>query len=167
MKKIFVLFLTLILICSLTACFDDATSQSSAPSETQSSESGQPSNVTMNDEGDIGDYHIKIGSAKKGTDHSQRNVIIVTYEWTNNSDSDHMFSTVFQAKAFQNGVECSDITVVAGVDAQNLLSNISPGATLEVQKAYILNDTGNITVEVTPWLSSGSDVKVIKIFSLG
>lgn len=77
-----------------------------------------------------------------------------------------MFSTAFSAKAFQNGVECDDLTVVDGVDKKKLLSKIKPGATLEVQEAYVLDGDSDVSIEVGPWISIGESSKVTKTFSV-
>lgn len=121
---------------------------------------------TVDGEGDIGDYHIKIVSAQKGKDYSKKDVLIVTYEWTNNSDDEQMFSTAFGVKAYQDGIECSSLTVVDGVDNSKLLSNIKPGATLQVQEAYVLNGDSDVEVEVGPWIDLGNSTKIVKTFSV-
>ena len=162
--------LLIVLALSLSGCgvLSDTSSDQSSES-TASSQSPTPAgskDSTMQDEGDIGDYHIKIVSAEKGQDYSKKDVIIVTYEWTNNSDDEQMFSTAFQAKAFQGGIECSSLTVVDGVDGAKPLSNIKPGATLTVQEAYLLNDDSDVEVEVSAWISFGNDAKVVKTFSV-
>lgn len=121
---------------------------------------------TVEGSGDIGNYYIEIVSAKKGQDYSCKDVLIVTYKWTNNSNKDQMFSTAFSAKAYQNGVECSSLTIVDGVDSHKPLSNIKPGTSLEVQKAYLLDGDSDVVIEVGPWISLGNERKVVKTFSL-
>ncbi len=121
---------------------------------------------TMEGSGEIGDYYIEVVSAKKGQDYSYKDVLIVTYKWTNNSNKDQMFSTAFSDKAYQNGIECSSLTIVDGVDNHKPLSNIKPGASLEVQKAYLLDGDADVVIEVGPWLPLGNERKIVKTFSL-
>ena len=105
-------------------------------------------------------------SAAKAKDYSGTEVLVVTYEWTNNGDDAAMFSSAFTAKAYQNGIECTTAYMVDGVDAEKALTQIKPGATLEVQEAYKLNDNSDVSVEVTKWISF-DDAVVTKIFTLG
>lgn len=170
MRKFLVLFIGAVLAISLCSCdFSDTTSggtDSKAPATTTTAEKADDGNKVMDTEGDIGDYHIKIVSAKKGKDYSKKDVLIVTYQWTNNGDDEQMFSTAFSVSAYQNGVECDDITMVDGVDTQKSLSKIKPGATLEVQKPYVLDGDSDVTIEVGPWISIGESSKVTKTFSV-
>lgn len=170
MRKFLVLSIGAVLAISLCSCdFSGTTSggtDSQAPATTTTAAKADDGNKVMDTEGDIGDYHIKIVSAKKGKDYSKKDVLIVTYEWKNNGDDEQMFSTAFSAKAFQNGVECDDLTVVDGVDKKKLLSKIKPGATLEVQEAYVLDGDSDVSIEVGPWISIGESSKVTKTFSV-
>ena len=118
---------------------------------------------TMEGEGDLGDYHIKIVSATTAKDYEGKEVLVVTYEWTNNGDEEQMFSTAFTAKAYQNGIECTTAYFVDAVDSEKSLTNIKPGASLEVKEAYALNDNSDVEIEVTEWISFNDD-KVVKTF---
>lgn len=163
MKKIVCLLMVSLLLLSFAACADVSSGtpqESSSPDPVVSTPDG-----VMDEEGDLGDYHIKIVSASVSEDYEGNSALVVTYEWTNNSDEEQMFSTAFSAKAYQNGVECTSAFLVDGVDAEKSLTNIKPGATLEVQEAYELTDTSNVEVEVTEWISF-SDDKVVKTFTL-
>lgn len=172
MKKATLFVIAAVIACSLCACGELSTNSDGEDSKQtpQSTASASPASnagsKTLQGEGDIGKYNIKIVSAKKGKDYADKDVLIVTYQWTNNSDKEQMFSTAFSAKAYQDGVECGGITVVDGVDAQKMLSNIKPGATLEVQDAYVLNGDSDVEIEVGPWISLGEETKVVKTFSV-
>ena len=172
MKKATLFVIAAVIAFSLCSCGEPSTSHGGEGSkpEPQSTASATPAsdagNKTLQGEGDIGEYNIKIVSAKTGKDYAGKDVLIVTYQWTNNSDKEKMFSTAFSAKAYQDGVECGGITVVDGVDTQKMLSNIKPGATLEVQDAYILKSDSDVEIEVGPWISLGEETKVVKTFSV-
>ena len=171
MRKFLVLFIGAVLAISLCSCdFSDTASggtASKAPTTTPAAAAkADDGNKVMDTEGDIGDYHLKIVSAKKGKDYSKKDVLIVTYQWTNNGDDEQMFSTAFSISAYQNGVECDDITMVDGVDTQQSLSKIKPGATMELQDAYILDGDSDVSIEVGPWISIGESSKVTKTFSV-
>lgn len=174
MKKVALIITAAVIASTLCSCGELSTSSDGPDSKSnpQSTTSVSPTpasdseNKTLQGEGDIGKYNIKIVSAKKGKDYAGKDVLIVTYQWTNNSDEEQMFSTAFSAKAYQDGIECGGITVVDGVDTQKMLSNIKPGATLEVQDAYILNGDADVEIEVGPWISLGKETKVVKTFSV-
>lgn len=140
----------------------EATSSVSAASATPAQSQAPPADG----EGDIGDYHIKIVSARLGKDYSDKDVLIVTYEWTNNGDEEQSFSLSFSDKAYQDGIECSSSLFVDGVDINKLSQDVKPGATLTLEAAYLLNDTSDVTVEVGPWISWGNETKVTKVFSV-
>lgn len=172
MKKALIVLLALVMMFSVCACSSEPAAgnkDSDEPAKVDDSTPAQVEDTTdpvVDGEGDLGDYHIKIVSAAKAKDYEGADVLVVTYEWTNNSDDATMFSTAFTAKAYQNGIECTAAYVVDGVDAEKSMTNIQPGATLEVQEAYKLNDASDVSVEVTEWISF-SDAKVTKTFTLG
>lgn len=167
MKKGIVLFLCLVcIIILLPACesvdFLPGTGISSE-AETVGTTTGPQ---TMEGEGKIDDYYIKIVGAETGKDYGGEEVLIVTYEWTNQSHEDQNFSFAFSDKAFQNGTECSPYTLVDGIESDKLLSDIKPGTTLTVQQAYLLQDHSDVTVEVTALIDFGNSPIVTKTFSL-
>lgn len=173
-KSLTALFLCVSALCLFCACAapsgeDHGSNESDALATKESDNptpvTGQPP-AAADGEGSLGDYYIKIVSAAKAKDYSGADVLIVTYEWTNNADDAAMFSTAFTAKAYQNGVECTTAYMVDGVDTEKGLTKIKPGTTLEVQEAYKLNDNSDVSVEVTKWISF-DDAMVTKIFTLG
>ena len=117
-------------------------------------------------EGKIAKYYVKIKSAKVGKDLTNDPVIIVTYEWTNNSDSACSFSSTFSDKAYQDGIECEASYFTNGL--KNGTSDIKPGKSVEVVLAYVLKDkTTPVDIEVSEWLSfSLSPEMVTETFTL-
>ena len=180
MKKLILWLAAAALLLSLCACDTGNESTDSSPkekeqqTETQNTPAGAAEQSSTEQttaapepdgEGTIGDYYIKIVSAEKGKDYGGKDVIVVTYEWTNNSDEEKMFSTAFTAKAYQNGIECVSAYLVDGVDSQKTLANIKPGTSMEVKEAYELNDSSEVLVEVGEWLGF-DNTKVEKKFVL-
>jgi len=65
----------------------------------------------------------------------------VKYEFTNGEDRARAFSTTFDDKVYQNGVECSSLAVFCDdVDSNTTLASVKPGVTLIVEEGYLLND---------------------------
>jgi len=122
-------------------------------------------NPVQNGKGTIGKYEIEIISADKAKDYAGKNVIVITYKWTNNSDSATSFMMVFRDKVYQDGVECASTVVMKGDGFDKQSADIKAGAALEVKVAYKLNDDSDISVEVEGLLSF-SDEKVEKTFSV-
>lgn len=161
MKKIILLCILLAAALSLPACTEDT-----APVTDEPGASAVQSGGENEGEGVVGGCRIRIVSAEKGEDYAGNPVVIVTYEWSNNSEDSKTFATSFSAKVYQNGVECTSYTIVEGVDSSKQLAEIKPGATLQVQEAYSISDESDITVEVGPWISFDDEVVVTKTFSL-
>ena len=72
-------------------------------------ETSKPQSVAESKfEKDIADYHVKYIASHLDTDYVGNNVIIVTYEFTNNGVEDKSFSGELRNKAFQSGVDLSE-----------------------------------------------------------
>lgn len=146
-----------------------AASSSSSASQSTSSTSASSASGSMDTEGDLGNYHVKIVSATKSTaDYQGKDTIIVTYEWTNNSDSATSFAAALNAHVYQNGVGL-DVAIYTdipqGYDVNSELTSVQAGATQDVTIAYTLSDTSDVTVEVTDLLTI-SGAKVAHTYSL-
>ncbi len=145
--------------------FGDATSQSS------DSDSSDTSNNTLEGEGAVGDVYVSIISAEQGdTDYNGDDTVIVTYEWTNNSDESTSFMGSVEATAFQNGQELDEAFYTDdpdGYDSDSQYSDVQSGATGTVTIAYVLSDDSSVTIEVSEWLSWDDDTTVVtKTFDL-
>ncbi|MDR3277738.1 MAG: DUF5067 domain-containing protein [Oscillospiraceae bacterium] len=179
MKKAITLILALVLSASLTACGGASSGDASsappsgeAPVTTNTpNDTPEPAETTeptptaepkTEGEGDIGDFHIVIKSGERSTDYAGADCVVITYEWTNNSDKAASFMTTFSVAVFQNDIECESGIAVEGADSGGLTKDIRPGATFEVKQGYVLNDTTSpIEVEVTEWITFASDPPVI------
>lgn len=100
-------------------------------------------------EGDLGDYHVAIMSANRATDYTGSPAVKVTYMFTNNGTATEMFMSVISDMVFQNGVQCEVGIVMDGTDSMASMTNVKPGASIEVTQAYVLRDTSSpIEIEV-------------------
>lgn len=114
-------------------------------------------------------YYIEVLSARKSKDYNGKEVVIINYKYTNNSDETTSFMFACSAQAFQNNVELESAIVTGdkSYSSENALKDIKPGGTIEVQKAYVLQDNSPVTVEVGPLFSFDDNVAVIsKAFTL-
>ena len=86
------------------------------------------------------------------------NVLIVYYEFTNNSNDNQAFIYSFSDNCFQNGVQLDDSLFHANEQTRNADREIQPGATIEVASAFDLGDSRDtVTLEVEPWVSFTSN----------
>ena len=86
------------------------------------------------------------------------NVLIVYYEFTNNSNDNQAFIYSFSDTCFQNGVQLDDSLLHAKEQTRNADREIQPGATIEVASAFDLGDSRDtVTLEVEPWVSFTSN----------
>lgn len=94
---------------------------------------------------------VKILSAYLGNEvlEEEKNLLIVEYEFTNNTDEADSFMMMCKDTLFQNGVECSETIFAEGVESSDQYKDVQPGATFKLKKAYKLNDlTSDVTVKI-------------------
>ncbi len=101
-------------------------------------------------------YGVTIDSCEFSTDYEGNKAAVVTYTFTNNSDDATSFTVAVLDKAFQNGVELES-AYGTNWDSSNSLKDIKPGASIQVQAAFVLDDASDITIEVEDWLTWSSD----------
>lgn len=117
----------------------------------------------------LGDYVVEMKSARLAKDFEGKDIVIVTYGFTNNNAESKAFTYVIDDKVYQNGIECAKCYFAdesANYQDENQSKAIKTGATLDIEVAYNLNDmTTPIEVEVAE-LFSLSDKKITKTFDL-
>lgn len=117
----------------------------------------------------VGEYTVEIKSCRIARNYDHKSVVIVTYGFTNNSENSANFEWAFDDTVYQKGVGLNPAFVLdEGVSwlEENATKDIQKGATVDVEKAYILNDTTtDIEVEVKELFSFGNDT-VKKTFKI-
>ena len=154
-NKCSILAITALLALSLCACgsseepapASDPVPVSPAPTETEEPEQAAPSSTAT-----LGDYTVEIGDAFMATDWEGNPALVVTYTWTNNSDSATSALVALQDKAFQDSVqlEIAMMDVVEGYDSGASMLEVQPGGTHTYQQAYVCTSTTSpvqVTVE--------------------
>ena len=125
--------------------------------------------TTVEENEKLGDYAVDILGCRLAKDYEGKDVVIVKYKFTNNSDKAANFMFAFDDSVFQDGIGLNESLVVdksAKYSADNQQKDIKPGASLEVECAYELNDTKtDIDVEVKELISL-SDKTISKSFSI-
>lgn len=133
MKKFISIILALILSLSLVACASTDTKTDTKPDTT-------PSPVLLIDK-------------SLSIDYDEKDVLVLTFEWTNLGDSNTCFTLDVQVKAFQNGVALEDAFFLPdeNIPISEGITEVKPGGTLTVADAFILRDTETpVEIEVVP-----------------
>lgn len=118
--------------------------------------------------GTLGDYTVEIKDATLTEDYAGDPALLVTYSFTNNSDTEHSFTVAISDEVYQDGIQLKPAISAIGsdIDTSSQLSNIKPGATIEVPALYSLeNTTSDVEVELSELISL-SDAKVVKTFNI-
>lgn len=148
---IFVIIAVVIIIIIAAASgsgSDDATSTTTKQSAALEAEKGST------DENTLGDYKCVVKGAKLTKDYLGKDAVIITYEFTNNSDSPASFDVALDDNVYQDGIGLE--TGILGGDADQDLFDveIKTGVTKEVKKVYVLRDTTtDLDIEVSELLS--------------
>ena len=95
------------------------------------------------------------------TDSNDREVVVVYFDFTNNSKDNEAFIYNYNVTCFQNGKELDYPLASFDVDEyNNAARELQTGANITVARIYILEDKSDIDLEVTPW---GSNKKLMKL----
>lgn len=170
MKKIFLFTLFIVLILTAFAgCMnnDNETLSSTASKNDMSSNETASKNETA--DGDLGEYNLNIKSCRLAKDYEGKDIVIVNYGFTNKSDNNASFTFAISDKVFQNGVglnKCYTVAESAKYSSDNQSKDIKKGASIDVEVAYVLNDSETpIEVECSELISLSNE-KITKKFNI-
>lgn len=117
------------------------------------------------EDGKIGDYVVTIKSYRIEKNYDEEPVILVTYNFINNSDDSSSFGTAINHKAYQNGVELSTeifmSMTVDNYDGTLEFSEIQPGVNIDIEIPYVLRDsTADVEISLSEIFSwTGDEAK--------
>lgn len=95
------------------------------------------------------------------TDNNGREVVVVYFDFTNNSKDNTAFAYNYDVTCFQNGKELDYPLVSFDIDEyNNIARELQTGANITVARIYILEDKSNVDLEVTPL---GGNKKLMKL----
>lgn len=159
-KKWIMGMLTISMIAVMGGCSgteNSSSSQAEKSSSAEVSESAEEISVAETEEESSAEetsdseFQVELLSTSISQDYEGKPVLVVEYNFTNNSDDSASFTFSCQDKAFQNGVEC-DNTVIGcdDIDSQQQMNEIQPGTTYALKIGYHLQDnTSPVDIEVT------------------
>ncbi len=157
-KTILSLFLVMLLLAS---CGSPSDSSDNNADTKESIENDTPKEESK--------YAVEIKDFMLCADYEGKQTIVINYTFTNNSDEDASAMFTLLVKAFQDGVELSRAIVVnvEGFSSDNEMKTIKPGASIDVQNAFILDsETSNVLVEITEVLAYNGGNLATKDFSI-
>lgn len=163
MKKLLFTLLSLVLVFSLSACSGDAAGTAD-PSGTESNLEQEGSTTEPEEankpEGpqnaaELGDYYVEITGASLSTDYEGNPAVIISYNWTNNSEETTTPMATVTCSVFQDGVGTDPAFMMdENYDGDSSMTEVRPGTTISVQEAFsISNTTSPIEVEISEWLT--------------
>ena len=174
MRKLFVLLM--IATLSLCGCSSsrNVTDQGAETIKTETSvpespaaEATQSEEPTQDTEDDMlgGKYKVEFGSAEKvkGT-FEDVDLLLVTYNFTNNSEDTISADCALMLKGFQDGIEVEKYFDIE-LTGENESKSIRPGASLECKALFKLSSTSDLEVEATE-LFGLDNSKVLKTYTI-
>lgn len=173
MKKLVLILTVLGLTGAIYGCGGEkkTTSNNSTTQEQQAettNEETETKEPVATDVGDLGKYYVEIKDCTFSQDFEGNQMIVVNYNFTNNSDENAVPSVVLDVKAFQDGIQLEPaISIDETVYNLNTgLKEVQSGITLEnCQAGYVLTSTSPVEFEVSELLSL-SDKKLVKTFNV-
>lgn len=104
---------------------------------------------------------LKYIEHKKVEDFEGKPALAVYYEYTNNTQTAQTPMYAVSFKAFQDGVECSNATLLnPESEYQNTIKEIKPGKTVKICWYYMLEGDSDVDLEVSPLLDISGDETV-------
>lgn len=118
--------------------------------------------------GDLGGFDVEILDAILA-DGENSKVLIVEYEFKNNTSTPANFASVISAEAFQNDAPLANAVTFSaeGYEVLTIAQNLEYGDKIKVQNAYVVQDpTVPVTVEVMKHENFGGSQLLSKTFNL-
>ena len=124
---------------------------------------------TSADEGELGNYYVKINHATIGKNYDGERILVVHYDFTNNAEDAEAAAYSVRVQAYQDGIELDNAYVYDEdvYDNSRVIKEIKKGKTMEdCQEAFVLTGEEPVDVEITKRFSLKDDEKVTKTFKV-
>lgn len=137
--------------------------------ETEPADDAVATEPVLTDAGDLGDYYVAIKDCSFGEDYDGNKIIVINYDFTNNSDEAAAAFVSVSETAFQDGIELETAIVMDSsvYDAGIAQKEIKSGVTLEnCQCAFVLTSDSPVEFEMTELFSFDDENKLVKTFEV-
>lgn len=165
-NKILCLVFALLMVFALAACGDKKDNGGNNDGGTQAGKSVIGTVIN------IDDYQAVVTDTKLVKDDAGKDVLAITYDYTNNSEEEESFMWAFFYELKQNGTALESATVFVSEDSFDFLDDalydsVQPGDTLSVTMTYTLIDTKTpVEVEFSDLLSEELVTFTVDVASL-
>lgn len=161
-KKLIILgvIIAVIIVIAVAASGSESNDDTNASSNESTTVSSVNAEKKETDENTIGDFKYVVKGAKLTKDWEGKDAVLITYEFTNNSDSPISFDGSLDDKLYQDGIELES-AILSDDNESKLFDTVDlkPGITKEVKKAYLLrNKKSEIEVEIQELFSLSDDM---------
>ena len=161
-KKLIILgvIIAVIIVIAVAASGSESNDDTNASSNESTTVSSVNAEKKETDENTIGDFKYVVKGAKLTKDWEGKDAVLITYEFTNNSDSPISFDGSLDDKLYQDGIELES-AILSNDNESKLFDTVDlkPGITKEVKKAYLLrNKKSEIEVEIQELFSLSDDM---------
>lgn len=161
-KKLIILgvIIAVIIIVIVSASGSGSNDDTKTSSNENTTVSSVDAEKKETDENTIGDFKCVVKGAKITKDWEGKDAVLITYEFTNNSNSPISFDGALDDKLYQDGIELES-AILSNDEEAKLIDTVDlkPGITKEVKKAYSLrNKKSEIEVEIQEIFSFSDDM---------
>lgn len=161
-KKLIIIgvIIAVIIIIAVAASGSESNDDKNTSSNENTTVSSVNAEKKETDENTIGDFKCVVKGAKLTKDWEGKDAVLITYEFTNNSDSPISFDGALDDKLYQDGIELESAILSNDEEAKLIDAvDLKPGITKEVKKAYSLrNKKSEIEVEIQEVFSFSDDM---------
>ncbi len=164
-KKKWIIIAVIAAIIIIIAVISSAGSSDKNTPDTPATNSSVEADTTEATNNTVGNYGCVVKSAKLTKNWEEKDTVLLTYEFTNNSSSPASFDVALIDHVYQDGIGL-ETTFLSDDDTDLLDVEIKPGVSKEVRKAYVLRNTStDLEVEISE-LISFSDDKIVTTVKL-
>lgn len=121
----------------------------------------KPTQSTNVDEVTYNDTTLKYVDYEITTNVADKDVIIVYFDFTNNTKDTTDAALHYRVNCYQNGVELNMPTLLVVDEQKNITRDVKPSATIRFAQVFYLDDKSDVDLEVEPYITF-NDKKLIE-----
>ena len=121
---------------------------------------------------ELEEYELDYEKAEIKKDTDDRDALVLTMKFTNNSDKDASYMWSISEYAFQNGIGLESTSIFEDMEKYTMATDsqftkIQKGKTIEICTAFVLNDSkSDVEIKVSPLLGEKESKIVIDLATL-